>query len=603
MGSATAPRSGADGRVRSRRRLAGVLLATLLLAGGADRVDAGTDDAQRASQSVNIEVEAPDTVGALLRKHLDAPHWDLSEALGDAARLTFVQARVERQARELLETEGYYTPHIDIAVHAAPPRLVLAVTPGARVRVTDVELTVSGAVTDAHPELIGALHATWMLPVDAPFRHADWETAKRAALLPLSTGAYPAARIVASEARVDPAQARVTLHLAIDSGPAHRFGELDIRGLQRYPRTVVARLSPITAGDWHAQDKLLEFQARLRDSPYFSSATVVADLDAGTPERTPVRVELQERQARRLAFGVGVSTDAGPRGRVEYGDLNLRGHALRLSTALVLDRKRQALNAGVERPVDARGYRDGLHGRLERSDIAGQRTHLTGVGMQRARAHGRLERVLRLDLLDERQSVDGASGARNQTLYASHDWIRRDVDDPLSPTRGYLASVHVGAGLRLLASDQDFVRTHARLAWFMPVGEHGVLITRGELGALLADSRAGIPADLLFRAGGDQSVRGYAYQSLGVRQGDAVVGGRYLALGSLEYVHWLRPQWGLGVFWDAGGAADRPGDFVAHHGYGLGVRWRSPVGPLNLDLAQGRDGGGTRLHFNAGLAF
>jgi translocation and assembly module TamA len=575
-------------------------LSALLLAGAAH---AGADDGQSGSQPMDIEVEAPDAVRTLLRQHLDAPHWDLAEVLTDDARRAFVQARIERQARELLETEGYYTPHIDIALHALPPRLVLAVRPGARARVAAVELKVSGAVNDAHPERVATLHATWALPVGAPFRHADWEAAKRAALLPLLTGAYPAARIVASEARVEPSLARVTLHLAIDSGPAHRFGDLDIRGLQRYPRTLVERLSPITAGDWHAQDTLLEFQARLRDSPYFSSATVAADLDAGAPERTPVRVELQERQARRLAFGIGVSTDAGPRGRLEYGDLNLRGRALRLSTALVLDRKRQTLNAGVERPVDARGYRDGLVGRFERSDIAGQQTHLTGLGLQRARVQGRLERVLRLDLLDERQSVAGADGARNQTLYASHDWIRRDVDDPLAPTRGYLASLHLGAGLRLLASDQDFARTHARLAWFMPVGERGTLTARGELAALLADSRTGIPADLLFRAGGDQSVRGYAYQSLGVRQGDAVVGGRYLAVGSLEYVHWLRPQWGLGVFWDVGGAADRPGDLASHHGYGLGVRWRSPVGPLNLDLAQGRDGGGTRLHFNAGLAF
>lgn len=588
----------------ARRRWMSALLCAVLTAGAAYAdVEPASVPVDRASLPPGIEVEAPDAVGALLRAHLEAPHWNLAEALTDDARKAFVRGRVERQARELLETEGYYTPRIDIALHAAPARLTLSVTPGVRVRVADVHLKVTGAVNDAHPERVTAIHATWPLPVDAPFRHADWEAAKRAALLPLLTGAYPAARVVASEAHVDPSQARVTLHVTLDSGPAHRFGALDVHGLERYPRTLVERLSPIVAGEWHAQDKLLEFQARLRDTPYFSTATVRADLDAGVPERTPVRVELQERQARRLAFGIGVSTDAGPRGRVEYGDLNLRGRALRLSSALVLDRKRQTLNAGVERPVDARGYRDGVHGRFERSDIVGQQTYLTGLGVQRARVQGRLERVLRLDLLDQRQSVAGAGSARNQTLYASHDWIRRDVDDPLLPTRGYLASINLGAGLRLLASDQDFARSHARLAWFIPVGARGALIARGELGALLADSRTGIPADLLFRAGGDQSVRGYGYQSLGVRQGDAVVGGRYLAVGSLEYVHWLRPQWGLGLFWDAGGAADRPGDLNAHQGYGLGVRWRSPVGPLNFDLAHGRDGGGTRLHFNAGLAF
>jgi translocation and assembly module TamA len=137
----------------------------------------------------------------------------------------------------------------------------------------------------------------------------------------------------------------------------------------------------------------------------------------------------------------------------------------------------------------------------------------------------------------------------------------------------------------------------------MAVDERDVVIMRGELGITAAESREGVPQDFLFRAGGSQSVRGYAYQSLGVEEGDATVGGRYLGTASAEYVHWFQPQWGAAVFVDTGDAADSRGEFELRTGYGAGARWRSPAGPLAVDLAWGHDERRLRLHFGVGIAF
>src|SRR5690606_27399262 len=105
---------------------------------------------------------------------------------------------------------------------------------------------------------------------------------------------------------------------------------------------------------------------------------------------------------------------------------------------------------------------------------------------------------------------------------------------------------------------------------------------RGEMGGVAAKTRNDIPSDFLFRAGGDQSVRGYAYQSLGVSQGNAIVGGRYLGVATAEYTHWISSQWGAAVFYDVGNAVDSWKVTKAAQGYGMGARWKSPVGPLNL---------------------
>src|SRR5207237_295492 len=115
-----------------------------------------------------------------------------------------------------------------------------------------------------------------------------------------------------------------------------------------------------------------------------------------------------------------------------------------------------------------------------------------------------------------------------------------------------------------------------------------------------------LPSALLFRAGGDGSVRGYGYQSLGVPQVDAIVGGRYLATGTVEAIHWLGPaypQWGVAAFVDAGNAGNRFSDLQPVVGTGVGARWRSPVGVLDLDVAHGLDNGSTRIHFSLGVTF
>ena len=107
----------------------------------------------------------------------------------------------------------------------------------------------------------------------------------------------------------------------------------------------------------------------------------------------------------------------------------------------------------------------------------------------------------------------------------------------------------------------------------------------------------------MFRTGGDTSIRGFAYQGIGVQKGAAIVGGRVLGVASAEYIQWLTPKWGAAIFYDTGDAADGLQDFKLKHGYGLGVRWRSPVGPLNLDVAYGKEAKAYRLHFSIGVAF
>ena len=169
------------------------------------------------------------------------------------------------------------------------------------------------------------------------------------------------------------------------------------------------------------------------------------------------------------------------------------------------------------------------------------------------------------------------------------------------PRRGYFGQITAGGAPDEL-STRGFQRGTARATLLYPLGRNDDLQVRAEGGIVVARSREGIPSAFLFRTGGDQTVRGYAFESLGVRQGDAVLGGRYLAISSVEYTHWFGQLWGLAAFVDGGNAWDT-GDYDPVFGYGAGARFRTPIGPVRVDVAYGEEEKSWRLHFSVGFVF
>jgi translocation and assembly module TamA len=203
----------------------------------------------------------------------------------------------------------------------------------------------------------------------------------------------------------------------------------------------------------------------------------------------------------------------------------------------------------------------------------------------------------------EEQKITDGPVDNLEALSLNYSWTLRRVDDVLRPREGYLLNLQVGGAAEPVLSTRSFVRTYARGLYILPFGHRDRLHLRAEAGAVWADGRDGIPNEFLFRAGGDQSLRGYAYQSLGLRESSAVLGVRYLAVSTVEYQHDFTESWGGTVFVDSGNAVDKLSDFRAVHGYGLGVRWMSPAGSLNFDIARASEDGKLRFHFTIGARF
>lgn len=559
------------------------------------------------AHALTVEVNAPDALKALLMQHLETARAARSGEKLDADEIARLKRQSDQTARDLLATEGYFSPEVESTVERVGDdwRVDYRIAPGMRTTIRNVTLIFDGALktrADA-AGLRGRIERSFSLKQGMPFRQADWNAAKLAVLRPLLANRYPAAQLVASEARIDPAAQAADLTLTIDSGPAFFYGEPVISGARRYPESIIRNLSPVKPGKPFRQQDLLDYQMALETSGYYTHATVRVEPDPALAAAAPIRVEVVERPEKRFSVGAGVSTDTGARVQVGWLARDIADRGLRLKLDARIDTTQQSGAAELAWPRTSAGYENSLGTQLKHEDIKGQKTRSVLAVAKRSRTRGQVETTVSLQYQTEQQSIGDVVNERNQALTANYAWTQRTVGRAFYPRRGHVLTLQGGGAAAALLSDTNFIRLYGRHTQYFQAGANGRLILRGELGSVLADTRDGIPTDFLFRAGGDNSVRGYAYQSLGRTVAGGVASVRYLATGSVEYNYFFNRDWGMALFVDAGDAADTPRQLSPVFGYGFGARYRSPVGPVNLDLAYGEATRQFRLHFSLGVSF
>ncbi|MES2127859.1 MAG: autotransporter assembly complex family protein [Pseudomonadota bacterium] len=549
----------------------------------------------------SVKIDAPRPLAQLLQDNLDLLRWRGNPRL-DLDQLQRLVKLAPEQARTLIATEGYYAPKVAAGLDTSGPEPLarIIVDAGEPVLVGEVELVLTGFASDA------PLRKGWSLPVGKVFRQADWEAAKRKLLRQAMLTRYPRAHLVESSATVDPEVRRALLHVAVDAGPEVHFGALKIEGARRYRPAIVENLHQIKPGDDYSETALQAFQGRLQDTGYYSGVEVSADLSGVALDETqavtvPVLVRLTENKYRNVSAGLGYSTNTGNRAQLSYDDLSVFG--LRMKSAITLETRKQAAHADFYYPTTTAGYNDSVGTKFERTDLNGEVTSVASIAAKRAWGTPLLERSVTLEFLTEQKAVAGELSSSSKSLPLTYSLTKRHLDSLLFPADGYVLNAQLGGALLPILTDRPFVRASGKFIAYRPLSSTATLILRGEAGALASRAKDGVPGTYLFRAGGDQSVRGYGFQQLGVQEGAAIVGGRYLLAASAEYDYWFKPAWGAAVFYDAGNAGDIFKDLKPKSGYGVGARWRSPVGPINIDAAYGHAIRKYRIHFSLGFTF
>ncbi|HEX5048558.1 MAG TPA: autotransporter assembly complex family protein [Gammaproteobacteria bacterium] len=522
----------------------------------------------------------------------DAPRWRVEQQ----------QQTAPLRIREALQAFGYYSPKVEPHIEFAADcwHSAFDVMPGEPVLLRTATVDIEGEAAK-DPDFAGAIERdAWR--TGEPLNHGIYEGLKRRwSDLALERG-YADAKFVASRIDVYPDERVADVDLRFDSGPRYTFGDVDLE--QDVLSDQLARsYLPFKPGDPYDGRVLTTLYVALADSGYFQTIDV-RPLEANRQaHEIPVEISLTGARRKQLSYGVGYSTDTGPRFRFSrvYRRFNESGHQFGMSAQI--SPVMSEFSASYRIPFgDPRKEWVAFDAGIKTEDTETSTSDSFELGARRVVVRpGNWTRTQLLTLLVEDFEVGDQTG-RARLLMPGIDWTRINADSNIRPKRGSKLSLRVQVGADALGSDQNLVQTVVRGKWIWSTPRMARFIVRGELGAMAEQSFQELPASMRFFAGGDNSVRGYDFEALGPRDASGqVIGGSQLATASFEYEHPVKAKWSMAAFVDAGNAFEH-NEFEAKTGAGLGARWQSPLGPIRIDIAHPFDDPETswRLHINLG---
>lgn len=608
-----------------------LLTAALLLSGCSLLSKEKSLDARAASSvtgdpSFALQIEAPDDVRELLQKHMELQRFRHQSDL-QRRELSRLLGAADKNIRNLIGTLGYFNPTISLEVQDAPAgsterfTVIVRVDPGPAARIDTAQVGFTGATANdpggaAQRALI---QESWPLQPGQRFTQSAWGNAKSQGLRGLQQRRYPTAAIASSQAVIDADTHEAQLDVTYAPGPAYTFGPLRIEGGQRYDTTGTARIARLPAGREYSQQEMLDAQQRLASSGYYDSVFLTLDTSTAQPDSTavtaPVIAQVREAQLQKWVLGVGLSTDTGPRLSVDHTHNRLPGIGWRAVTKANINKKNPLLSTNWTALPDDTGWAWFTGAKAEREPTGDFDTTSLQLRAGRSRSEDHIDRnyYLQYDFARQQGAEDLPSSS---SITANYGWTGRYFDNPTFPTSGYGFAWEAGAGTTLTPAREPFGRVSARFLTLREFGQRDEvthrrsrLALRAAGGAVIARDDVSIPVTQLFLTGGDTTVRGYSYQSIGARTDNGLVtGGRYMASGSIE---WQRPitmrgntsDWENTLFLDAGTVTDNLDSMAVRVGVGTGIRWRSPIGPVQADLAYGVQSQRLRLHLRLGFTF
>ncbi len=518
------------------------------------------------------------------------------------ARLQRLHHKAREEIRRALQPFGYYRPHIEATLNwqGTAWQARYRIDPGEPLRIRRLQLDIVGE--GANDPGLQRLVKHFPLQVGDVLLHARYEAGKKHLLQRALNRGYIKARFTTHEIRVFPEENAADIRLVLDSGIRFRFGKVIFSDTVIDPR-LLARYSDIRAGEPYSAARLVELQNTLFSTDYFSRVEITPQLEAVVDHQVPIHVDLKPSKRHRYSAGLGYGTDTGLRGSLGYTNrrLNRRGHRLR--STLRFSQLQKSLTASYIVPFrNPRRDKWEFSASLINDQPDEDRKEDSYIlGASRTIAHGKywLESLY----LNYRRDSFRVGSKRDDTRLLlpglNLERVRRRQDAQQIPW-GSRLTLNLHGGHRSLLSSVTLLQPQLTAKFIVPaLLKKGRLILRGEVAATLIEGFTELPPSLRYYAGGDNSVRGYGYQSLSPRNDAGErIGGRQKLVGSIEYDYRFRPKWSIAAFLDTGNAFDKWDDFDLEQGAGIGIRWISPVGPLRIDLAEAisQPGRNFRLH-------
>ncbi len=526
---------------------------------------------------------------------------EAGKLLGES-RLEFLLREAVAETREALEPFGYYSPEITVDAPRTGgngDRLTVTVhvAPGDPVLIRESNLEMQGQAED-DPYLQEDLDA-FRPQVGEVLDHTLYEASKTRIMRRLAERGYLDADAIRQRVEVTRADHAADIFLTWASGIRYDMGPTEFHQ-EFFNPGLLDKLVTWEQGSYFHQGKLDRLRESLVALDYFSLIDIRPDPERAVDGEVPIDVHLSlaPRSIYTVGLRYGSDTGAGVRLGLERRYVNRRGHKLLAELDWADKRKTFTTIYRVPAFLWLDGWytaaAQGLDEQTDYIDI----TNLQLIASRSGEINEHWRVVASLNFLRERWSY-GASDFMGNKIYQyatlTYPELRGEyfgVDDRLFPRRGVSGQLSLRGGVEGAGSDASFGQVYTHLRWFLSPGQNSRLLLRGEAGTSFTGDLFGMPPSLRYYAGGDRSIRGYGLREVGPRTvEDFAIGAKHLITGSVEYEYYLPGsdlwggQWGMAGFVDTGSAFDDTPDW--HTGVGIGFRWKSPVGPVRIDIARG----------------
>lgn len=517
------------------------------------------------------------------------------------ARIEQLHARATGEIQRAVEPFGYYQPVVEASLTSRDPDKFLArytIRLGEPVRVRDVRVAVTGEGSGRPP--FPELAAGFPLRSGDVLDQRQYTRHKTAFVSAAADSGYLDARFTASAIRIHRELNVADIELALDTGPQYRFGAVTFDSCGIDERVLRSHLT-FQRGEPFRYYKLLAFQSSLGGAPYFSRVEVLPRRDIAVDQEVPIHVKLTSRRPRRYEVGVGYGTDTGPRIllNVEFRRLNRTGH--RYTGRINLSEVELSLQAEYVIPSLYPSVHMYTIGALvARLDPVAYTTDRLAVGPTRSQPRFSGMESFTISYEREDFTVGSDEGVTDLVIAGATYRLKRS-DDDIYPRRGHRFDFGLRGSSEDVLSTQSFFSLTASAKAVRALDTRFRLLARVDGGLTTTGTFRELPPTVRFFAGGDNSVRGYEYQSQGPRdEGGQVIGGNLLLTSSVEVQCALVGKFALAGFYDAGNAFASFDAGTMEQGAGAGLRWRSPVGPIRLDFALALRHDDWRIHFTMG---
>ncbi len=545
-----------------------------------------------AAEPLRVSVEGIEEGDALtnVQAALAIPPGFIRDGKVEPAWVNQFEQEAPEKVMLALEPFGFYNARVTTSLETVGEGsylLRVKVEPGKPVVVTEVHVALEGPGADN--EELRDIVDNFPLNKGDVLLQQPYETTRNALKVRAAEIGYLDADYSSHEIRISSDKSTARIDLVLRTGPVYRFDGTEIAGAPDYPDRFLRRYLAYKPGDTFSTAKINDTQLNFISADRFRGVIVTPEKEKIHDQQVPVLVKLEPTSNRRLRIGAGYGTDTGFRFIGRYRDVNMfrRGHEL--SSELYVAQRLQGLGFGYLIP-SAKNINSstGVQLNLQREEVTTYTSSLISVEGDRNRGFGPgLLGTAYLRFLQEDFTV-GTEKSSAHLILPGLRFVMRRYDDLIRPTRGLRLALEVRGTHQVLGSDTGLIQFLADGNVIFPLPGRFSVSARGKFGMTAQnDPLADLPVSLRFFAGGDTSVRGYSYQSLGPRDAKGnVEGGKDLVVGSVEIERALFEKWGVSAFYDTGNAFNTFTGIRLYSGAGMGVHYYTRFGAINLYFAR-----------------